>query len=180
MINRDYDSPRFRDDTGKVKLWEALKIAAFYLFCFAATVYAINLYSYVGQLVAYAVIAGIIASLISWKLVPPERPNQIIALKRNLSIYAVTLIGAYFLITNLNSLDSNTLAVSLGLSTGQTTNNAALGWVQMMLQFLMIGTPITHVLFEVKRVWTFYGFGFGKDTKRKTMEKRQKVIVTRK
>ena len=100
-------------------------------------------------------------------------------MKRNLFIYAGALIGAHFIITQLNTLDANTLGVSLGLSTGEVVNNASLGWIQMMIQFLIIGTPISHVGYEVKRIWTFYGFGFGKVTKRKRQEQLQKTIVRR-
>ena len=179
MINHDYDAVRYSNSTIGVRIFEAIKIAAFYLLCFVMTVYAINLYSYLGKIISFAIIVCGIASLISWKIVPTERPNQIIAMKRNLFIYAGALIGAHFIITQLNTLDANTLGVSLGLSTGEVVNNASLGWIQMMIQFLIIGTPISHVGYEVKRIWTFYGFGFGKVTKRKRQEQFQKTIVRR-
>lgn len=179
MINHDYDAVRYGSGTLGVKIYEAVKITAFYGLCFVMAVYAINLYSYLGKIICLALIVGGIASLISWKLVPTERPNQIIAMKRNLFIYSATLIGAYYLISTLNTLDINTLGVSLGLSTGEVTNNATLGWIQLMIQFLIIGTPITHVGYELKRIWTFYGFGFGKTTKRKRQEQLQKTIVRR-
>lgn len=60
------------------------------------------------------------------------------------------------------------MGVSLGLPTGEVINNSALGWITMMIQFIIIGTPITHVGYEVKRIWTFYGFGFGKQQNVKT------------
>lgn len=37
------------------------------------------------------------------------------------------------------------MGVSLGLPTGEVINNSALGWITMMIQFIIIGTPITHV-----------------------------------
>ena len=43
------------------------------------------------------------------------------------------------------------MGVSLGLPTGEVINNSALGWITMMIQFIIIGTPITHVGYEVKR-----------------------------
>ena len=166
MINHDYDAVRYKDNTLGIRIFEAIKIAAFYGLCFIMSIYAISLYSYLGKVICIAIIVGVIASLISWKMVPPERPNQIIAMKRNIFIYSGLLVGAHFLITKLSSLDPNLMGVSLGLP-----------WITMMIQFIIIGTPITHVGYEVKRIWTFYGFGFGKTTKRKRQEQLQKTIV---
>lgn len=177
MINHDYDAVRYKDNTLGIRILEAIKIAAFYGLCFIMSIYAISLYSYLGKVICIAIIVGVIASLISWKMVPPERPNQIIAMKRNIFIYSGLLVGAHFLITKLSSLDPNLMGVSLGLPTGEVINNSALGWITMMIQFIIIGTPITHVGYEVKRIWTFYGFGFGKTTKRKRQEQLQKTIV---
>lgn len=177
-INRDYDAVRYKTDTFWVKTWALLKIVAYYLLLFVMAVVAIDLYAYLGRkVILTAVILVTLSSLVSYWLVPPERPNQVMAVKRNLFLYLGGLIGAYFIITNINSIDSTQLGVSLGLNAGQTQTNAAQGWITMITQFTMIGTPIGFVSYEVKRIWTFYGFGHGKVTKRKRMEQLQKNIV---
>lgn len=176
--NKDYDAVRYRTETFGVKTWAAMKIALFYLLLFAMAVIAIRLYAYLGRLIIQnAVILTVLACLLSYWLVPPERPNQVIALKRNLFLYLGGLIGAYFIIINMNQIDTSQLGVSLGLNAGETQTNAAQGWIVMLTQFLMIGSPIGFVSYEIKRIWTFYGFGHGRVTKRKRMEQLQKNIV---
>lgn len=177
-INRDYDAVRYKTETFGVKTWALVKIIAYYLLLFVMALVAIRLYAYLGRVVIQnAVILTILASFISYCIVAPERPNQVIALKRNLFLYLGGLIGAYFIISNMNQLDATQLGVSLGLNAGQTQSNAAQGWIVMMTQFLMIGSPIGFVSYEVKRIWTFYGFGHGRVTKRKRAEQLQKNIV---
>jgi len=177
-INRDYDAVRYKTDTFWVKAWALLKIVGFYLLLFVMAILAIHLYAYLGRLIIQnAVILTILSALVSYWLVPPERPNQIIAVKRNLFLYLGGLLGAYFIITNMNQIDATQLGVSLGLNAGQSQANAAQGWITMITQFLMLGAPIGFVSYEVKRIWTFYGFGHGRVTKRKRMEQLQKNIV---
>lgn len=177
-INKDYDAVRYETETFWVKTWALLKIIGFYLLLFVMTILAIHLYAYLGRIVIQnAVILTVLAALVSHWLVPPERPNQIIALKRDLFLYLGGMIGGYFIITMMNQIDATQLGVSLGLNAGQTQANAAQGWISMLIQFTMIGAPIGFVSYEVKRIWTFYGFGHGRVTKRKRMEQLQKNIV---
>ena len=177
-INRDYDAVRYKTETFGVKAWALLKISAFYLLLFVMALVAIKIYAYLGRLVIQnAIILTVIACLVSYWLVPPERPNQIMAVKRNLFLYLGGLIGAYFIISMMSQIDSSQLGVSIGLNAGQTQQNAAQGWIVMLTQFLMIGSPIGFVSYEVKRIWTFYGFGHGRVTKRKRVEQLQKNIV---
>lgn len=177
-INKEYDAIRYKPETGLVKTWALLKIVAYYMLLFIMSVLTIHLYAYLGRIVIQnAVLATIGATLMSYWLIPPERPNQIIALKRNLFLYLGGLLGAYFIITNMNQIDASQLGVSLGLNAGQAQTNAVQGWITMITQFSMIGAPIGFVSYEIKRIWTFYGFGHGRVTKRKRMEQLQKTIV---
>lgn len=180
MQNYDYDAPRLRAGTGMVKLGALLKTGGFYLCSFFLICWAISLYSYLGRIVAYLVIASIAASLTAWYLAPAGRDACMVALKRNLFIYSITLVGLYFVVSKLNGIDANTLGVSLGLSTGQTMNNAGLGWLQMMLQFIIIGTPITHIGNELKRIWTYRdNLYFGNKTAAGRSKQLQGTIVKR-
>ena len=177
-INKDYEVTRYKTETFTQKLWSMSKIFAFYLLLFILAIVDIHLYAYLGQAVILtAVLLTILACLISYWLVPTERPNQIIALKRNMFMYLSGLLGAFIIIFNMNKLDANQIGISLGLNAGQTQTNAAQGWITMMTQFLMLGAPIGFVSYEFKRIWTFYGFGHGKVTKRKRIEQLQKNIV---
>ena len=160
------------------KSWELLKIFTYYLVMFVMLVATVYFYAYIGrQIVLYAVLLMIVACFISYGMVPTERPNMVISMKRNLFIYLGVLLLAYMVIALMNSMDANQFGVSLGLNAGQTQTNAAQGWVTMMLQFAMIGIPFAFISYEVKRIWTYYGFGFGHVTKRKRMEQLQKNIV---
>lgn len=177
-INKDYTVQRYKTETFGGKAWAATKIIAYDSLLFVLTLVAVKLYAYLGRIVVLnAVLLTIAACLLSYWIVPPDRPNSIIALKRNLLMYLGGLIGAYFIVNQMNQLDSSQLGVSLGLNAGQTQTNAAQGWISMMAQFLMIGSPIGFVSYELKRIWTFYGFGHGRVTKRKRMEQLQKNIV---
>lgn len=177
-INKDYSATRYKTETFGEKAWAALKIIAYNLLLFVMALLAVKLYAYLGRLIILtACILTTLACLMSYWIVPPDRPNSIIALKRNLFLYLGGLIGAYFIINKMNTIDTAQLGVSLGLNAGQTQTNAAQGWITMMTQFLMIGTPIGFVSYEVKRIFTFYGFGHGRVTKRKRMEQLQKNIV---
>lgn len=177
-INKDYGAARYSAGTGLEKAYGALKITAFYSLLFIMAVLDIYLYAYLGRtVIMYAVIFTSIACIVSHWLVPNDRPNQMIALKRNLFLYLGALIGAYFIITNMNAIDSSQLGVSLGLNAGQTQANAGQGWITMMVQFLMLGAPIGFVSYEVKRIWTYYGFGTRRVTKRQRAEQLQRNIV---
>lgn len=178
MINYDYDSIRYETENHAQKLFIFLKSLAYFLFCYIMACVVIDLYAFIGRsFIMLALVVGIIASLISHWLVPSDRPTQIKVLKQNFLLYVLVMFGAFFLIRILSGLNANEMGVSMGLSTGQVQNNAALGWIQMVLQFIMVGTPISHAVNEVRRIFTFYGFGFGKVTKRKRMEQLQKTIV---
>ena len=178
MINYDYDAVRYNTNLKWHKLWIFSKILAYYTVCYILAVIDIDKYAFIGKnIIMLALIAGITASLVSHLLVPSDRPNQMKTLKQNFLIYTGVLLGAHFLIGILSSMDGNMAGISLGMNAGEVTGNAALGWITMMLQFIIVGTPISHVLYEVKRIFTFYGFGFGKTTKRKRMEQLQKTIV---
>lgn len=162
----------------KGKVWELLKIYVFYFLLFILLVIDVYFYAYLGRtILLFASLLMIVAAIISWCMVPTERPNMITALKRNLFIYLGIMLLAYITVTLMTSIDSSQLGISLGLNTGQTQNNAIQGWITMMVQFSMIGLPLAFISYEVKRIWTFYGFGFGHVTKRKRMEQLQKNIV---
>ncbi len=177
-INKDYTASRYKTSMGKQKAWELFKIFTYYLVMFVMLCINVYFYAYLGRkIVLFAVLFMILAALISYGMVPTERPNMIVSMKRNLFIYLGVLLLAYFVLYLLNSIDVNQFGVSLGLNAGQTQANAAAGWVTMMLQFAMIGIPFAFISYEVKRIWTYYGFGFGHVTKRKRMEQLQKNIV---
>lgn len=177
-INKDYTSARFETETFGIKVVEAIKIFGFDLMLFAMTLIAVKLYSYLGyNAILWGVLAISGSSLLSYCLVPTDRPNMIISCKRNLFLYVGAMIGGYFIIQKLNGIDATQLGVSMGLSAGQTQSNAAVGWLTTIIPFTMIGTPIGLVGYEVKRIGQFYGFGNGRVTKRKRMEQLQRTIV---
>lgn len=177
-INQDYSAVRYKTNMTRQKVWELIKISAFYLVLFVALVADVYFYAYLGRLViTNACLLMIVIGLISHWKVPTERPNQIIAIKRNLFIYLGVLLLAYFALSMLNLVDANQLGVSLGLNTGQTQASAVQGWITMAVQLSMFMIPLAFISYEVKRIWTFYGFGFGHTTKRKRMEQLQKQIV---
>lgn len=178
--NKDYAAARYETETFGTKVFEFLKIASFDLLIYLMMLYAVNLYAYLGRhIVLPACAATMGACIISYIIVKMDRPNMLIAAKRNLFIYLGALIGAYYIIQQLNGIDSSQMGVSLGLNAGETQSNAAQGWITMMIQFLMVGSPIGFVSYEVKRIWTFYGFGHGHVTKRKRAEQLQRTIVKR-
>lgn len=180
MINYDYDAVRYKDAAKKQRILQFLKILLYYLVCFFMSVTVVNLYSFLGRkVIIFALIAGLLASIVSHFLVPTDRPNQMKMAKQNLLIYNLVLLGAYFIISVINRIDPNMMGVSLGLSTGQVINNAYSGWLTMAIQIIAIGAPVSHVLMEVKRIFTYASFGIrgGKVTKRKRAEQLQKTIV---
>ena len=178
MINYDTERIRYRDDTKFVRLKDTLKSAAFWIVSYCMALKAIKQYAFLGHtIILFAIIICALASLLSYFCIPAERPNQIITAKKNLFMYTGALLVVYAIISSLNSIDPNMAGVSLGLSTGQITNNAALGWLQVMIQFIIVGAPITHISYEAKRIITYYGFGYGRVTKRVRAEQLQKNIV---
>lgn len=177
-INKNYSAPRYTASMQRQKGWELLRIAAFYLILFWMLVMNVYFYAFLGrQIVIIAVFLMILSAMVSYCICLTERPNMVTGMKRNLFIYLGTLLLAYFAVSIMNNIDANQMGVSLGLNAGQTQNNAAQGWIVMMLQFAMIGIPFAFISYEVKRIWTCYGFGFGRVTKRKRMEQLQKNIV---
>lgn len=180
MINHDYDSARYSaGDMAPQKAWTLIKIIGFYIVLFVMALVTVKLYAFIGRnIILIGSMAMILFTLISHWLVPNERPNQIMGIKRNLFMYLGTLMGAYLLIIRLTQIDPNMVGVSLGGSSGTTMNNTALMWIQAMTMFLTIMPPIAHVGYEVKRIWTYYDFSHGgKVTKRKRAEQLQKTIV---
>lgn len=176
-INYDYSSTRYKDSMTKEKTIELIKIVLYYVLLFVMGIYCIYTFSYYGKTVITLAILGILtAAIVSHHVVPTERPNQILMVKKSLLTYLGTLILLRFGISLLNGYDSTQLAVSLGFSTGQTTTNAYLGWLPMIAQFHMFGTPIGLIGYEVKRIMAYYGFGgFGNVTKRTRTEQLQRV-----
>lgn len=177
-INTDYSASRYETETLPYKLLEILKISAYTLLLIVMMLVTVKLYSYLGRtIVLYASVATSGACLLTYFVVPMDRPNMIIAFKRNLLIYYGILIGAYFLTQNLNGIDASQLGASLGLNAGQTQNNAMQGWLTTAVQFAMFLSPIGFVGMEIKRIFVFWGFGHGHTTKRKRAEQLQKTII---
>ena len=177
MINYDYDAVRYETQNKTQRLFIYLKSLAYFLTCYILGITVINLYAFLGRkYMMPALVIGITASIISHVLVPGDRTNQIRTLKQNYLLYVAVMLGAYYAMKMLAGINANEMGVSMGLSTGQTQNNTALSWIQTVLQFIMVGTPISHVIYEVRRIFTFYGFGFGKVTKRKRMEQLQRTM----
>lgn len=177
-INTDYSASRYKTETLPYKLLEILKISAYTLLLIVMMLVTVKLYSYLGRtIVLYASVATSGACLLTYFVVPMDRPNMIIAFKRNLLIYYGILIGAYFLTQNLNGIDASQLGASLGLNAGQTQNNAMQGWLTTAVQFAMFLSPIGFIGVEIKRIFVFWGFGHGHTTKRKRAEQLQKTIV---
>ena len=180
MINYDETRIRYRDDTGWVRLRDGIISGLGWIGCYIMALIAVDMYAFIGHtIILFALIVCGIVSIFSHYMVPTERPNQIITAKKNLFMYTGALIVIYLIISSLNSIDPNMAGVSLGLSTGQVTNNAALGWLQVTIQFIIVGGPIGHLSYEAKRIISYYGFGYGHVTKRARAEQLQKNIVPR-
>lgn len=177
-INKDYRAVRYKTETQRGQVFEALKIFAFYFSLFVMLVLTVYYYAHLGRMIILnAVILMVLACLLSYWKVPTERPNQITAIKRNLFLYLGGLLLAYFAVSLMGNIDANQLGVSLGLNAGQTQANAAQGWVTMLVLFAVFSVPFASISYEMKRIWQYYGFGFGHVTKRKRMEQLQKTIV---
>lgn len=178
MLNYDYTEPRSRDDTFWVKAFRYSKIALKYLLCFIGSCIVVDQYAFIGRnIVLYLMIACILASIANYKLTIPERKNAMQRLERNYMIYIGALFLGHILMSLLGNINVNQTGVSLGLSAGSVQNNAAAGWLQMMLQFWMIGTPISHIGYEIKGIFTYRDLEFGKVSHRKRAEQLQKTII---
>ena len=178
MLNYDYDVIRKDDDTFVYRLWHLIKSAVTFFVGFVLAIIAIEEYSFIGKnIIIYALILCMLASMLNYALSKNDRKNTCIRVKRNLLIYAGGLVAAHFVLEKLMNIDINQTGVSLGLSTGGVTQNAAAGWLQMMVQFWIIGTPISHVGYEIKSIFTYYDPSFGKVSPRKRMEQLQKTII---
>ena len=72
MIQKDYRAPRYGTEAGfiRLELWETIKTIIEFLGLFVATVYACDLYSYVGEWMIRLIIAAIIATLFAYFFVP--------------------------------------------------------------------------------------------------------------
>lgn len=178
-INKDYEATRFETETFGIKCFEAIKIIAFNMMIFVMTLLSVSLYAYLGRIVILVGVACITgACILSYFLVPTDRPNMIMSWKKELFIYLGALIGGYYILQMISGIDSSQLGVSMGLDAGTTQTNATQGSLSMILQFAMVMTPIGLVGNEFKRIMTFMGFGLGHVTKRKRMEQLQRTVVT--
>lgn len=176
-MTRVRENARYKSEMTREKIWDGCQIVIFYSMLFGMVIADVTLYSFLGHYILLnAVILVCTACIASYIIVPTERPNQIMACKRNLFLYLGGLLGAYLIIMKMNAIDASELGVSLGLNTGQTQSNAAQGWITMAVQFTMIGAPITFIAYEIKRIWTYYYPGFGHVTKRKRIEQLQRLV----
>lgn len=178
-INKDYEAARYETETFGVKCYEALKIFGTNLLLFVMTLYAVTLYAFLGRkIILIGVFCCVASAILSYIMVPSDRPQMIIDIKKEMFIYIGSLIGGYFIIRLLNGIDASQIGVSIGLNAGQTQSNAVQGSLGMIIQFLMVMTPIGLIGNELKRIAVYIGFGLGSHvTKRKRMEQLQKTIT---
>lgn len=177
--NFNYSTRRVSSRTTSYKAWEALKLGAFYWMLFVLLVLNVHFYASIGKtIIQSASLLMALIALISYALVPTERPNMINGFKRSLFLYLASMIAGRFVISLLTSIDPGELAVAIGLNAGQTQSNALQGWLVMMVQFGLLTIPIAFLGVEIKRIFQYCnGSGFGHVTKRKRMEQLQKTIV---
>ena len=178
MQNYDYDAPRYSAGTARVRIWDTIKCIAQYLFLFAVSIYACHLYSYLGEWMLKFITAGAVASIVAYVAVPGgDREATVADVRRNLFIYDVAAIGGFYLVSNIANIDSSMIGASFGLPTGTVMNNVFIGYVPVILQMILMITPITHVFFEIKRIYTYHKKGYGKVTKRQRMEQLQRTVI---
>lgn len=178
MQNYDYDAPRYSSGTARARTWDTIKCIIQYLFLFALSIYACHLYSYLGEWMLKFITAGTIATIVAYLLVPGgDRQATVADVRRNIFLYDVAAIGGFYLVSNIANIDSSMIGASFGLTTGTVMNNVFVGYVPVILQMFLMITPITHIFFEIKRIYTYHKKGYGKVTKRKRMEQLQRTIV---
>ena len=180
MIQKDYRAPRYGTEAGfiRLELWETIKTIIEFLGLVVATVYACDLYSYVGEWMIRLIIAAIIATLFAYFFVPGgDREGALADISRNLFLYDVVAIGGYYIISNWANIDGSLLGVSFGLASGTVMGNTVAGYIPVILQMIIIITPITHIFYEIKRIFTYHKRGYGRVTKRERMEQLQRNIV---
>lgn len=178
MINFDYAAPRYGSGTTRARLWDVLKIVTYYLFLFVLTVYVIRLYSYLGKIMIKELcIAGGASLFAYWRIPGGDREQAVNDIRRNLFIYDVVALLGYVAVTQLQGIDSNMLGVSFGFSTGTVLNNNVLAYIPGILQMVLVATPATHMIYELKRIYTYSKRGYGKVTKRKRAEQLQRTRV---
>lgn len=178
MINYDYDTPRYGSGTAKVQAWDTIKCITQYLFLFVTTIITCRMYSYLGQWMLQLLVGAGICSIVAYIVVPGgDRQAAVDDVRRNLFLYNVAAIGGHYLVSNMGGMDESLLGVSFGLSTGTLMNNVVLGYLPYILQMVLIITPITHIFYEIKRIYTYHKKGYGKVTKRKRMEQLQRTII---
>lgn len=178
MSQFNYDAPRFSAGVLRLELWDTIKTIVQYLFLFCVTVYAVHLYSYVGTWMIKLIVAALIVTLAAYILVPSgDREGTLADIRRNLFLYDIVAIGGFYLISNLASIDGSLLGVSFGLASGTVMNNTVAGYLPVILQMVIIVTPITHIFYEIKRIMTYHKKGYGGVTKRQRMEQLQRNIV---
>ena len=178
MINYDYDAPRYSAGTAKARTWDTIKCIAQYLALFALTIFACHLYSYLGQWMLKLLAAGVISTIFAYVFVPAgDREGTVADVRRNLFIYDVVAVGGFYLVSNMSNIDASMIGTSFGLTTGTVMNNVVLGYIPTILQMILILTPITHIFYEIKRIYTYKKKGYGRVTKRKRMEQLQRTII---
>lgn len=178
MIQHDYSAPRYGAGVFRLELWETLKTIIEYLLLFIATIYACDLYAYVGQWMIKLIVAALIATLIAYIFVPGgDREGTLADISRNLFLYDVVAIGGFYIVSNWAQIDGSLLGVSFGLSSGTVMGNTIAGYIPVILQMVIVLTPITHIFYELKRILTYHKRGYGKVTKRQRMEQLQRNIV---
>lgn len=181
MINYDYSATRYNPGTAKARAWDTIKLIIHYLLLYIGTIYAVHLYSYLGKIMLLLLFIATLSSLYSYIRLPAGGRDKIVAgIRRNLLVYQITAIGGFYLLMFLQGLDSNTLGVSFGFSSGTALNNTVLGFIPTMLQLSLIVTPITHIFFEIRRIHTYKpNRGYGNVSTRKRIEQFMKTRVER-
>lgn len=178
MIQYDYSTPRYNTGILRLEVWDMIKTIVQYLVLFCATVYAVHLYSYVGKWMIILLIAALASTLIAYIFVPAgDREGTLADIRRNLFLYDLVAIGGFYLISNWAQIDGTLLGVSFGLASGTVMGNTIAGYLPIILQMIIIVSPITHFFYEIKRIMTYHKKGYGGVTKRQRMEQLQRNIV---
>jgi hypothetical protein len=177
MSNYDYSSPRYGAGTTKLRAWDTIKIITQYLALFVMTVYGCHLYSGgLGEwMLPLLVVAGISSIVAYFFSQSGDTEGSVESIRRNLFIYNIASIGGYFLISNLASIDESSIAASFGLLNG-AIGNVVKGYLPIVTQMVLLVSPITHIFYEIKRIYTYNRRGYG-SRKRERTEALQRTIV---
>lgn len=178
MIQHDYNAPRYSSGTFRLELWETIKTLVMYLFLIAMSIYTCHLYSYVGEWMIKLIIVALFVTLGAYVFVPGgDREGTLADIRRNLFLYNIAALGGYYIISNWAHIDGSLLGVSFGLAPGTVMGNTIAGYLPVILQMILIMSPITHIFYEIKRITTYHKKGYGKVTKRERMEQLQRNII---